>query len=90
MVDFIMATELAIRYNNLADTETEQLRLKVSAALTSSKAIFQPQHPRKEASGITTNKLGHPYLASWKMHSGAKQSSLSCQGDQATHRHGHL
>lgn len=37
IVDLITATESAIRKNNLTETEAEQLRLKVSAALSSAK-----------------------------------------------------
>ena len=36
--DLITATESAIRNNKLADTEAEQLQLKVSAALANTKA----------------------------------------------------
>ncbi|XP_060756880.1 uncharacterized protein LOC132867932 [Neoarius graeffei] len=38
VVELITATETAIRNNNLTNTESEQLRLKISAALSSAKA----------------------------------------------------
>lgn len=44
IVDLITATESAIGKNNLNEAEAEQLRLKVSATLSSAKAPPRPYH----------------------------------------------
>ena len=80
-----MATESAIKYNILADTEEKQLGLKLSASITKALPSDLPIQEKKAPASLQKD-----WNITITLRSGAKHSWLPCQGDESIQRHYHV